>query len=112
MESPDNQIQELPVKKRGRGIYLLPNLITTAALFAGFYGIVGTLLRYMPPEELEIVPHVSSLQLAFARAGLAWNEAVFTSAHARPLAGVVGWAKRIPRLGILTDRQQIGRAHV
>ncbi len=33
--------QNKPVKKRGRGIYLLPNLITTAALFAGFYGIVA-----------------------------------------------------------------------
>lgn len=34
-------LQEKPVKKRRRGIYLLPNLITTAALFAGFYGIVA-----------------------------------------------------------------------
>ena len=33
--------QEQPVQKRRRGIYLLPNLITTAALFAGFYGIVA-----------------------------------------------------------------------
>jgi CDP-diacylglycerol--serine O-phosphatidyltransferase len=33
--------QDKPVKKRRRGIYLLPNLITTAALFAGFYGIVA-----------------------------------------------------------------------
>jgi len=33
--------QNKPIKKRGRGIYLLPNLITTAALFAGFYGIVA-----------------------------------------------------------------------
>ena len=32
---------EQDVKKRRRGIYLLPNLITTAALFAGFYGIVA-----------------------------------------------------------------------
>ena len=28
---------------RRRGIYLLPNLFTTAALFAGFYAIVPTL---------------------------------------------------------------------
>jgi CDP-diacylglycerol---serine O-phosphatidyltransferase len=34
--------QEKPVKERRRGIYLLPNLITTAALFAGFYGIVAS----------------------------------------------------------------------
>jgi CDP-diacylglycerol--serine O-phosphatidyltransferase len=32
---------EQTIKKRRRGIYLLPNLITTAALFAGFYGIVA-----------------------------------------------------------------------
>ncbi len=32
---------EQPIKKRRRGIYLLPNLITTAGLFAGFYGIVA-----------------------------------------------------------------------
>ena len=37
METP----QDKPVKKRSRGIYLLPNLITTAALFAGFYGIIA-----------------------------------------------------------------------
>ncbi len=30
-------------KKRRRGIYLLPNLITTAALFSGFYGIVAAI---------------------------------------------------------------------
>ncbi|MBX2824740.1 MAG: CDP-diacylglycerol--serine O-phosphatidyltransferase [Gammaproteobacteria bacterium] len=28
-------------RKRGRGIYLLPNLFTTSALLAGFYGIVA-----------------------------------------------------------------------
>lgn len=69
----------------------------------GFYGIAGTLLRYLPAEELEIIPHVSSLQLAFARAGLEWSDAVLTSAHARPLAELVGWARRAAKLGILTD---------
>lgn len=71
----------------------------------GFYGIAETLLRYLPPDTLEIVPHVGALQLAFARAGLGWGDAIFTSAHARPLAEVVGWARRAPKLGILTDRE-------
>ncbi len=31
------------IEKRGRGIYLLPNLFTTSALFAGFYGIIAAL---------------------------------------------------------------------
>ena len=37
-EYPESDL--LPVKPRRRGIYLLPNLFTTAALFAGFYAIV------------------------------------------------------------------------
>jgi CDP-diacylglycerol--serine O-phosphatidyltransferase len=32
-----------PVSKRRRGIYLLPNLFTTAALFAGFYAITAAI---------------------------------------------------------------------
>ena len=31
------------VNRRRRGIYLLPNLFTTAALFAGFYSIVAAM---------------------------------------------------------------------
>jgi len=33
-------------RKRPRGIYLLPNLFTTAALFAGFYSIVAAMKGY------------------------------------------------------------------
>jgi len=34
---------EIEREKRPRGIYLLPNLLTTAALFAGFYAIVAAM---------------------------------------------------------------------
>ena len=38
---PDIEHAPLPLPdKRRRGIYILPNLFTTAALFAGFYAIV------------------------------------------------------------------------
>lgn len=33
-------MSDKPVKSRRRGIYLLPNLFTTAGLFAGFYAII------------------------------------------------------------------------
>lgn len=39
--SEQNSSPQQPIKPRSRGIYLLPNLITTAAMFAGFYGIVA-----------------------------------------------------------------------
>ncbi len=96
-------IIELMERLRQRG---QTRVVILASGDPGFYGIAGTLLRYLPPDQLEIAPHVTSLQLAFARAGIAWNDAVFTSAHARPLAEVVGCAKRAPKLGILTDRKQ------
>jgi precorrin-6Y C5,15-methyltransferase (decarboxylating) len=71
----------------------------------GFFGIAGTLLREFPAQEIEIVPQVSSLQLAFARARIDWSDAILTSAHARPLAEVVSWAHHAHKLGILTDSQ-------
>jgi len=35
-----------PVKPRRKGIYLLPNLMTTACLFSGFYGIVAAIDKH------------------------------------------------------------------
>ncbi len=37
---PETPEEEVSTKPRRRGIYLLPNLFTTGALFAGFYSIV------------------------------------------------------------------------
>lgn len=37
------QDNDLPERARQRGIYLLPNLLTTSALFAGFYAIVAAM---------------------------------------------------------------------
>lgn len=38
--------EETQLSKRRRGIYLLPNLFTTAALFAGFYAITGAINQH------------------------------------------------------------------
>lgn len=50
MDRESSKIAELPGQpkpppgpKRGRGIYLLPNLLTTAALFAGFYAVLAAM---------------------------------------------------------------------
>ncbi|RLA16281.1 MAG: CDP-diacylglycerol--serine O-phosphatidyltransferase [Gammaproteobacteria bacterium] len=37
------QADQKSIKKRSRGIYLLPNLFTTAALFSGFYAIASAI---------------------------------------------------------------------
>lgn len=69
----------------------------------GFYGIGATLFRWFGPAGVEILPNVCSLQLAFARVGMPWHDAVFVTAHARTLAEVVAAARRARKVGILTD---------
>ncbi|MBI5017735.1 MAG: precorrin-6y C5,15-methyltransferase (decarboxylating) subunit CbiE [Deltaproteobacteria bacterium] len=78
----------------------------TAAFLAsgdpGFFGIGATLLRRLPRDQVRLWPAVTSLQLAFARAGEAWSEARFASLHGRPLealAPLLGASK----IGLLTD---------
>ncbi len=46
-----------------------------------FFGIGGVLLSEFPPEEVKIYPAVSSVQLAFAKAGKSWEDAFFMSLH-------------------------------
>ncbi len=43
MSEPQNQENQKSVKPRSRGIYLLPNLFTTGALFSGFYAVVASM---------------------------------------------------------------------
>src|SRR5947207_15609068 len=37
---PVQEVDDAPVRPRRKGIYILPNLFTLAALFGGFYAIV------------------------------------------------------------------------
>ncbi len=46
--------QEAPDQKRNRGIYLLPNLLTTAALFAGFYAVVAAMKGFFDVAAFSI----------------------------------------------------------
>jgi precorrin-6Y C5,15-methyltransferase (decarboxylating) len=68
----------------------------------GFFGFAATVLGRLPPGEVRVWPAVSSMQLAFARAGEPWSGARFASLHGRPLeelAPVLG----APRVGVFTD---------
>jgi CDP-diacylglycerol--serine O-phosphatidyltransferase len=46
--------QNVPAKNRRRGIYLLPNLFTTAALFAGFYAITSAMNGHFEVAAISI----------------------------------------------------------
>ena len=48
------EVHEDGVKVRRRGIYLLPNLFTTGALFSGFYAIIAAIQLQFEPAALAL----------------------------------------------------------
>lgn len=68
-----------------------------------FFGIGPLLTARLGRERVEIVPHVSSVALAFARLGLAWQDARVISAHGRPLEVAIRGALGARKLAVLTD---------
>lgn len=51
----------------------------------GFYSLLPFIRKHFAEVKLEVVPGLSSLQMAFARAGIPWQDAGLTSAHGRDL---------------------------
>jgi CDP-diacylglycerol--serine O-phosphatidyltransferase len=50
-----DEFNEVPKRPRGRGIYLLPNLLTTGSLFAGFYGIIAAIESRYEPAAIAVI---------------------------------------------------------
>ena len=70
-----------------------------------FFGLGRQLLQALPPETLTFHPHVSSIQLAFSRLKLPWQEAVVVSGHGRSLLPLAAPVKAGANLiAVLTDR--------
>jgi precorrin-6B C5,15-methyltransferase / cobalt-precorrin-6B C5,C15-methyltransferase len=61
-----------------------------------FFGIGRTLLDYFGPERLLISPALSSMQLAFSRFKIPWDDAQFFSLHGHSTA-TDGLVSRAPR---------------
>jgi len=57
-----------------------------------FYGIGATLLRRYGETRVKVIPAISSIQHAFARAGESWQDARLLSLHGR---SIVGFAQRV-----------------
>ena len=70
-----------------------------------FFGIGGLVIKRLGAEHVEIVPQPSSMQWAFARAGLKWDDAVFLSVHGRSAEGFLTRLKGQAKVAILTDEK-------
>ncbi|MFV9510160.1 precorrin-6y C5,15-methyltransferase (decarboxylating) subunit CbiE [Tepidibacillus sp. LV47] len=68
-----------------------------------FYGIARLFLDIVGSENLSIYPHLSSLQLAFARLGDTWQDTYIESLHGRSLAGLAQRIDGKAKIALLTD---------
>jgi precorrin-6B C5,15-methyltransferase / cobalt-precorrin-6B C5,C15-methyltransferase len=68
-----------------------------------FFGIVRLLVRRFGRENLRVLPGVSSVALAFARAGLTWDDAVTVSAHGRDPRRAVNVCRSHPKVAVLSS---------
>ena len=69
----------------------------------GFFGIVRLLNARFGRENLRVLPGLSSVSLAFARAGLSWDDAVTVSAHGRDPRRAVNVCRAHQKVAILTS---------
>src|SRR5215831_1698831 len=69
-----------------------------------FYGIGRLLLEAFPKDDLLFLPHVSSVQLAFAGIKESWHDACVVSLHGRPIQALLpALQQRAAKIAVLTD---------
>jgi cobalt-precorrin-7 (C5)-methyltransferase len=72
----------------------------------GFYSLLAALKTKYKPENMKVIPGISSMQLAFARISEIWQDAVLISMHGRQANdGDLNYDSK-KKLGILTDYEQ------
>jgi precorrin-6Y C5,15-methyltransferase (decarboxylating) len=69
----------------------------------GFFGVVRTLHAREHGLEVEVVPAVSSVATAFARAGMPWDDAQIVVAHPRTLRRAVNVCRAHHKVAVLTS---------
>ena len=68
-----------------------------------FYGVARFLCEKLGKDRFEVMPHVSSMQLAFARVKESWEEAYLTDLANTPLERVLDAARIAERVGLFTS---------
>lgn len=69
-----------------------------------FFGLGRLLLLQLPPEHITFHPHLSSVQLAFNRIKLPWQDAQVISAHGRSFSELTQVIQQgVEKMAVLTD---------
>ena len=70
-----------------------------------FFGVGALVAQRVGAEHVEFVPTPSSVQWAFARTGMAWEDAELVSVHGRSAEGFVSRIRRARKVAVLTDSE-------
>ncbi len=68
-----------------------------------FYGTARFLCERLGKDRFEVVPHVSSMQLAFARVKESWDEAYLTNLASQPIDRVIERIRTAEKVGLFTS---------
>jgi precorrin-6Y C5,15-methyltransferase (decarboxylating) len=71
-----------------------------------FYGVARYLCDRMGKDRFEVLPHVSTMQLAFARVKESWEEAYLTNLQTHPLETVLDRIRTAEVVGLFTSEEQ------
>jgi precorrin-6Y C5,15-methyltransferase (decarboxylating) len=71
-----------------------------------FYGVARYLCDRLGKDRFEVLPHVSSMQLAFARVKESWEEAYLTNLATHPLATVLDRIRTAETVGLFTSAEE------
>jgi precorrin-6Y C5,15-methyltransferase (decarboxylating) len=79
------------------------SVVVLASGDPGFFGIVRLLGERFGHERIRVIPSLSSAALAFARAGLPWDDALVVSAHGREPHRALNVCRAYPKVAVLTS---------
>jgi len=71
-----------------------------------FYGVARWLCDRLGKERFEVLPHVSSMQLAFARIKESWEEAYLTNLATHSLEDVLDRVRTAETVGLFTSEEE------
>jgi precorrin-6Y C5,15-methyltransferase (decarboxylating) len=111
-------LRELPAQRQAVGSDLQETVRTLEgnlgkkrlAVVAGgdplFYGVARYLCDRLGKDHFEVLPHVSSMQLAFARVKETWEEAYLTNLATHPLGEVLDRIRTAETVGLFTSEKE------
>jgi precorrin-6Y C5,15-methyltransferase (decarboxylating) len=70
-----------------------------------FYGLARFLCERLGQDQCEIIPHVSSMQLAFARVKESWDDAYLTNLASHELDAVIDRIRTAEKVGLFTTEE-------